>query len=236
LPPVASFDRFDKIALLVIDCQIRAQIQHCGAFDLRSRGCEDLGSKGLGKLNGCRADTRCAAVNQKALAGFQAAALKHIVPDREEGLGNRCSLDESKAIGCGQRIGLVNHTEFGISAARHQRTNLVAEFEPVRRLAHRNNLAGNLKTRNVGRTGRWRIGALPLQAIWAVDPGGSHLDEKLCIAWRRRRAVRRNQHLWTARLPDFDCTHPVILLHAALPEHRLGLNWQQGVNLTASHA
>jgi hypothetical protein len=122
------FDGLDEIMLPVIDRQIRAQFTNRGAFGLRTRGREDLRSKGLGKLNGCRADARGAAVYQKRSPGFQAAALKHIVPDREEGLRNRCGLDQCQAVGRRQGIGFVNHTEFGIAAARHQRADLVADL------------------------------------------------------------------------------------------------------------
>ena len=51
---------------------------------------------------------------------LQRAALEHVVPDREERLGDRAGFDHRELRDHRQRVGLVHDGVFGIAAARQR--------------------------------------------------------------------------------------------------------------------
>ena len=76
--------------------------------------------------------------------GFKPAALEHIVPDGEEGLGQRGGLDHAGRAGpAGARSPA--RAVFGIAAAAHERADPVAELEARHAGAERYDLAGDLE-------------------------------------------------------------------------------------------
>ncbi len=112
--------------------------------------------------------------------GCSAAALEDVGPDGEEGLGNAGRLDHREALRDRQGIRLVRRRSIRHSRRRDQRA------DPRRRLVKagdarpgRHDLAGDLEARDVGRAGRRRIAALPLQHVGPVDAGRVDLDQDL---------------------------------------------------------
>ena len=168
---------FDEILGLVIDGDIGAEAAAESAFFRRARGDDDRRAERLGEHDRGRADARRAAVHEQRFAGLQAAALEDIRPDREESLGDRRRLDERKIAGNGLRDRLVRRAIFGIAAAMHERTDLVARSKARRAGALRGNKTGDLEARQIGSTRRWRIAAQTLRDIRPVDAGGGDLDE-----------------------------------------------------------
>ncbi len=134
-------------------------------------------------------------MHEQGLAGLQAAAFEDIGPNREESLRDRRRLDGGHAGGNRQGIGFVNAAEFGVAAARDKGADLLPQPVKARFRPRCYDLAGNLKPGNVGRAGRWRVGALPLQDVRAIDAGGGDLDQDLGLARQRHRPGLRHQHL-----------------------------------------
>ena len=86
-------------------------------------------------------------MDQQGLARLQAAALEHVGPDREIGLGDGPGLDHGEAGGDRQRVDLVHHRVFRIAAAGHQRHDGVADGKSCASWPDGDDLAGDLETR-----------------------------------------------------------------------------------------
>src|SRR5262245_19480381 len=92
-------------------------------------------------------------MDEQRLAGLQPPALEGVVPDGKEGLGDRGGRDEREARRHRQRMAFVRRTIFGVTAADHQRHDLVAELPSLHACAQRGHFARDLETWNVGRAG-----------------------------------------------------------------------------------
>jgi hypothetical protein len=68
-------------------------------------------------------------------------------------------------------------------------------------------LTGDLEPEDVGCAVWWRIPALPLQDVGAVDRRGPHGDQHLLACRHGDRAVDDLQLSGIAGLSDYDCTH-----------------------------
>src|SRR5690606_1606231 len=90
-------DDLDEILLLVVDPPLRAEFLDCPAFFIRRCRRKDPRAERPGKLDSRRSDATCAAMDEEALPAIEAAAIKHIRPDREEGFRKRRGLDEIKS-------------------------------------------------------------------------------------------------------------------------------------------
>ena len=86
-------------------------------------------------------------MDEKGLARLQAAALEHVGPDGEIGLGDGPGLDHGQAGGDRERVDLVDHRVIRIAAAGHQGHDGVADGKSRRVLGPRRRLAGDLETR-----------------------------------------------------------------------------------------
>ena len=116
-------------------------------------------------------------MQQHGLAGFQRAALEHVVPDGEEGFRDRAGFHHRELRDHRQRDRLVRDAVFGIAAARDQRHHLVADLPALHAVAERDDFAGNLEPGNIARAGRRRIVALALHHVRPVHAGGRDLDQ-----------------------------------------------------------
>jgi hypothetical protein len=69
-----------------------------GAFVVAAGRDQHRGAHGLGDLDGRDAYAAGAALDQQGFTRLQVGTLKHIAPDREEGLGQRSRLDVAEAL------------------------------------------------------------------------------------------------------------------------------------------
>ena len=77
----------------------------------------------------------------------------------------------------------MRNAEFGIGAARHQRTDLVANLPALLRarpMGH--DFSGDLQTQYLRSAGRRRVIPLALEQVRPVNPGGSHSNEHFSFA------------------------------------------------------
>ena len=101
-------------------------------------------------------------MHQQRLAGFQAAALDHIVPDGEGGLRDGRGLDHRQCADR-QRVAFMRQAVFGVAAAADQRHDAVAGL-PARHIRpDRHDFAGDLETGDVGSARRRRVETLALR-------------------------------------------------------------------------
>jgi hypothetical protein len=148
----------------------------------------------------------------QGLARLQAAAVEHVAPHGEEGLGQRGRLDVAQALGHRQALAHRRHAQLGITATGHQRADAVADLEAGRR--HRlgiagHDLAGHFQAGNVGRARRHRVVAGALQHVGPVHAAGLDADQHLAgtrggLGARAQRATPRR-----AVGGDFDGFHGV---------------------------
>ena len=73
-----------------------------------------------------RADTQTAAMDEQGLAGLKGAVLTHVVPDGEDGFGERRRRDRATPAGSGSVWVSCARQYCRIAAADHQRGDLVA--------------------------------------------------------------------------------------------------------------
>src|SRR5690242_13224119 len=102
---------------------------------------------------------------QKRLARFERAALKHVMPHREEGFRYAGGLLQRQRWRHRKRADFGRRAVFCVTTARHQCHDLVAELVAADALAERHYFACDLETGNVACTGRRRIEAAPLRDV-----------------------------------------------------------------------
>ena len=112
------FGRGDEIFGLIVNGDVGAELAAGLAFLRRAGGRDDAGAEGLGELDRGRADAGRAAVDQQRLAGLEPAALEGVVPDREEGLGDRCGLDQREPCRHRQAVAFVRRAILAHSRRR----------------------------------------------------------------------------------------------------------------------
>ena len=141
-------------------------------------------------------------MNEQRFARLQAATLKHIVPDGEEGFGNGGRLIQRQTFGNRQCVGMMRHAVFTVTTTRHQCHDPAADDAGIDSLASGNDLAGNFQSGNVRRARRRRITACPLQAVRPVDPGIVDLDQHLARSGSGHGIFFGHKHFRPARLEN----------------------------------
>src|SRR5258708_743209 len=144
---------------------------------------------------------------QQRLAALEAAALEHVVPNREECFRDGGSLGGRQAARNGQCMSLVGDAVLRVAAAADQGGHLIAFFPACAPGAARHDDAGNFKPWYVSNPWRRRVHAHALGDIGTVDPRGDDLDENLARAGLWHRALLRNERLRSACGCDADCGH-----------------------------
>ena len=66
-------------------------------------------------------------MHQQCFAGLQAAALKHVVPHRKHGFGQRRSFSHAEAGRHGQAVAGIGYCIFGIATGGQQGTHRIAQ-------------------------------------------------------------------------------------------------------------
>ena len=94
-------------------------------------------------------------MHEQSLAGLQSPTLERVVPDGEEGFGNCRGGNQCEAFRHRQRVAFMRPTIFGVTAADHQRHDLVARLPALHADPQRNHFARDLKTGDIGSTGGW---------------------------------------------------------------------------------
>ena len=122
---------------------------------------------------------------------FSCAALEHVVPDGEDGLGQSGGFDHGKALRHRKRGCLGRHGEAGIAAAIDQRADVIAKLEPRRAGPKRRNNAGDFEAEQIGGALGRGIETLALQHVGPVDAGGFDLDQDLVRPPAAAPAARR---------------------------------------------
>jgi hypothetical protein len=146
-------------------------------------------------------------VHEEPLTGFQRAALEHVVPDGEEGFRCGTGLHHVEAGGNRQGGGFLGEAVLGVAAAVDEGADLVAGLPARDAAADLGHFAGDFQARQLGMTGRRRIGADALLHIRSVDAGGRHLDEDLAVAGLGRRHAGGLQNFRPARCGDGNRSH-----------------------------
>src|SRR5207237_3160193 len=87
-------DDRDEVLGLVVDASLGAELLAGAALLIGARRGKDARASCHGELNRGRADAARSAVEERALARFQPAAIEDVGPDGEERFGNRGGVDE----------------------------------------------------------------------------------------------------------------------------------------------
>jgi hypothetical protein len=85
-----------KVLGLVVDGVVGAELEAVIALGIAASRDNDRRAPGLGQLNRRHANAAAAALHQQGFAGLQSAPVKHIAPDREEGLGQAAACTSLK--------------------------------------------------------------------------------------------------------------------------------------------
>ena len=103
-----------------------------------------------------------------------------------EDLGDAAGVDPVQRVGYRHELALVHRAQLSLATAADDRHHAVALGETLGAGAARDDLAGELETRDVGRrAGRRRVVAGPLVDVGAVEAGGAHAHEHLAGAGLR---------------------------------------------------
>ena len=148
-------------------------------------------------------------MDQRRLAGDEAAALEKVRPHGEERLGDRRRLDHAEAARHGKRVGLVDLAIFGIATAWHQRRHRLADAETGCLGTGRRHLAGDLEAGYIRGAGRRRILPAPLHHIGPVHTRRPHPHQDLPRPKRRQRPLLGDEHLGPAGRTNGDHGHHV---------------------------
>jgi hypothetical protein len=102
-------------------------------------------------------------------------------------------------------LGCADCDELGVATTFHQQHDPVAHCKRVHSGAEFGNDARGFKAEDLAGTGRWRVEALPLEEVGAIDPGAGDPNDDLAIADDRVRDFRDVQLLGSARCCNDDC-------------------------------
>ena len=236
-------DGFHEVLRAVIDRDRRAERLACPALLVGSRGRVRNCTESARELDRCRADAARTAVNENALAFRQPSALKHVRPDGEEGFRNRGGVNRVEAARYRKALHGRRDAILGVATSGHQGTDarltavsfrlkpeatwfLFSRLSCSSRLEPEatrfDNFTGDLEARNVGGTWRRWVLALSLHDVGPVHARGLDPDEDFLRTWRRHCPFDDAEHFRSARLSDFDCTHP---------HHRTqwAIGWYKGI-------
>ena len=125
---------------------------------------------------------------------------EQIGPDGEIGLRQGSGMRRIIALGPGQRLRLGRRAVFGIGAAIGQRANAIPDTVAGDARAHRHDFARAFQADNGRGTRRWRIAALTLRHIRAIDACRHDPDQHLIRRRYRQGGLRRDQDLRPAAL------------------------------------
>jgi hypothetical protein len=143
----------------------------------------DAGARGRRELHGRDPDAAGGAVYEDVLAHCQAALREQRVVGRGEHLGEPARLLPGEAGGHGERRPLVDDGQLRLATPADHRHHPVAGAEPLRGRAGRDDLAGQLQARDIGRAARrGRVQAVPLEHVGSVDAGRPHRHQHLAGA------------------------------------------------------
>ena len=186
------FGRGDEIVGLIVNGDVGAEFSASLALLRRTGRDDDARAERFGELDGGGADAGRAAMDQCGFSRREPAALEHVVPDGEEGLGNCRGLDRRKPGRDGQRVAFMRDAIFAIAAANDQRHHLVAIFPARHFRSARDDVAGDLEAGNVSRARRRRVETHALHHVRPIDASGGNLDQNLAGSrfWHRPRLRR----------------------------------------------
>src|SRR6266581_2749745 len=127
----------------------------------------------------------------------------------------------------------------GVAAALHERGRRIADAPVFYAVADRDDAAGELEARYVGRPWRNRIVAHALQHVGAVDAGCRDADQYFAGPGLRNGARSGLEHLGLPRLGDLDRAHGFREGHAGQPQTLFDtsstrpsfLHWSSAVSL-----
>jgi hypothetical protein len=146
-------------------------------------------------------------MQQQCLAALQSAALEHIVPDGEESFWNGAGFRHRKIARNPQGMALMRQAIFGITAADHQRHDLVARGPAGDVVAQRHDLAGNFEAGNIRCALGRRIKPAALHDVGTVHACGCDLDQNFAGSGLRDRTFFGNQAYRAAGRGDGDGGH-----------------------------
>ena len=160
-----------------------AEPLHVVAERLVAHGGGDVRARRPAELHRGGPDAARRAVDEEALAGTQSALDEDRVVGGREDLGQPAGLRPVQALGDRHELALVDDRELRLAAAADDRHDAFAFAEARRARAAALDLTGELEARDVRRrAGRRGIGALALEHVGAVEPGGADADENLAGA------------------------------------------------------
>lgn len=197
-----------EILSLVVDPAFGPELDaQTGLLRPPRRG-EHAAAKGRGDLDGGDADATRAAIHQEGLVLSERAVEEDIAPDRKEGLRQHRRLRPTQAFGRRQTVASRRDRIFGIAAATQKRTDPVPG-RPARGIGPgRDDLACDLKARQVGFTGADGMAAIvELVNIMAIDARRPHSDQNLAGSRRRDRTRRLGEHEMAVCVVDLDSAH-----------------------------
>src|SRR5215469_8138960 len=146
-------------------------------------------------------------MDQERFAGGEPAALKHVVPDRENGFRDRGGLDHRQARRHRQCVILEGEAVFGVAAADHKRDDLIAKLPAPDPAPDLHDFAGDFQAWNFGGAFGRGIAALALHDVGPVYARGNDFHQDFALARRGYRRARCNQDFRPARLANGYARH-----------------------------
>src|SRR5262249_22035000 len=143
----------------------------------------------LGELDRSEADPARPAVDQRLLALAQAPAVDQVVPDGEVVLRQARGFERREPFRYRQAEARPRRAVFGVSAARGQRANGIADLQGRNTRAKRYDRARDLEPDDRGCVRRWRIRSRALRAIRPVDARMADLDQHFAFLRRGQRSL-----------------------------------------------
>ena len=193
-----------EVLFLVVDGALRAQSLARRALLGGPGGGQDPGPGGAPELDRRGADAAGSPVDEERLPPGEPAPLEDVRPDREEGLGEGRGLNRREAARDGQALGSRGQAVLGVASAGDEGAGLVAHLPALDAVADGHDRPRHLEPGDVGRAGRGRVAALPLEQVGAVDPGRGHAQEHLTGPGGRHRPPGGPENLRAAGASDLD--------------------------------
>ena len=185
-------DGFDEILLPVIDGTDGAERLAGFRLGVIADRDDDLRPERGGELDGGRADAARPAMDEEPFAGLEPSALEHVVPDREDRLGQGGGLHGGQSVRDEQRGGFGRHRELGIAAAIGEGADEIAVLEARHVLADGDDGACDFEAEKIrGVLGR-RVEALALEHVGAIDARRLNDDEHFVRCGLRHGPLRRH--------------------------------------------
>src|ERR1700751_5591330 len=197
-----------EVFIAIVDDQFGTCLLTGTAFLFVARGRKRLSSHQMSELDRRESDSAAAAVDEKALSGYQPPTLKHIVPNGKHCFGQCRCFRKAQSSRYGKTMPAVHRYILSITAAWKERTHSLSDLPSPCIHTDGFNQPCDFDSGTVDRrTRRGRVVPLPLHQISAIPPSGFHTDQDICFPQARLGSLLDLKHLGFARNRNNGCVH-----------------------------